>query len=417
MDLTLFLAWESIRVSLGEEVVISLDWEGRPFSIYLKGRFFRIGLDGMVLEKWRTQVGDRTVRMRKRLRKEQSREVIQRIETYLKRTERELRSLRGRILFDGVGKEALHDAISLFSQFKSDKLEEHQRSFHRVYERIGILPPDQYLSLVVQVTEGCHWNRCTFCGFYRGERFRMKDQKAFKGHLKDVKAFLGKGLRLRRSIFLSEANALIAPRESLRDHMGHLHREFQISPHPLKGREVRQWLRKGETHFEGIYSFVDTPTGRRLPLDELIWLRRMGLRRVYLGLETGSRQIQRLLNKPGSVDEAVASVLSMKRAGLNIGIIIMLGIGGKRLSSEHIRETARVLMRMGLDVGDLIYLSPYVGVPGTEYPNIIKRLGLKEMNHQDLLVEKENLLRLLEEQGLRKGIPKIALYDIEEFLY
>ena len=39
---------------------------------------------------------------------------------------------------------------------------------------VGILPPDQYLALVVRVTEGCSWNACTFCSLYRDVPFRWK---------------------------------------------------------------------------------------------------------------------------------------------------------------------------------------------------------------------------------------------------
>ena len=41
---------------------------------------------------------------------------------------------------------------------------------------IPILPPDQYLALVVQATEGCSWNKCTFCAFYKDRPFHIKHE-------------------------------------------------------------------------------------------------------------------------------------------------------------------------------------------------------------------------------------------------
>ena len=91
--------------------------------------------------------------------------------------------------------------------------------FRQVYRPVGILPPDHYNACVVQVTEGCGWNRCHFCSFYRGQAFRLKDREEILDHLERIAAFLGDGLSFRRSIFLGEANALRAPLDLLVDTM------------------------------------------------------------------------------------------------------------------------------------------------------------------------------------------------------
>jgi len=36
---------------------------------------------------------------------------------------------------------------------------------------VGILPPDQYMAVVLQAAEGCAFNTCTFCDFYRDRSF------------------------------------------------------------------------------------------------------------------------------------------------------------------------------------------------------------------------------------------------------
>ena len=46
--------------------------------------------------------------------------------------------------------------------------------FHQIYKPISILPPDQYQALVLQATEGCSFNTCTFCALYRDRRFHIK---------------------------------------------------------------------------------------------------------------------------------------------------------------------------------------------------------------------------------------------------
>jgi len=43
------------------------------------------------------------------------------------------------------------------------------------YEGICIRPPSEAFSILLQVTTGCSHNKCTFCGTYKGKRFRIKE--------------------------------------------------------------------------------------------------------------------------------------------------------------------------------------------------------------------------------------------------
>ena len=42
------------------------------------------------------------------------------------------------------------------------------------YEGNIIRPPSEANSILLQITIGCSRNKCTFCGAYKGERFRIK---------------------------------------------------------------------------------------------------------------------------------------------------------------------------------------------------------------------------------------------------
>ncbi len=35
-------------------------------------------------------------------------------------------------------------------------------------------PPSEGRSLIFQVTLGCSWNKCLFCGMYKGKRFKVR---------------------------------------------------------------------------------------------------------------------------------------------------------------------------------------------------------------------------------------------------
>ena len=89
------------------------------------------------------------------------------------------------------------------------------KKYQSVYKPVGILPPDQYFSVVLQLTEGCSFNTCTFCDFYKNRLFKIKNPEEFNRHIENVIELIGPGLNLRRTIFLGDANALVVPMQKL----------------------------------------------------------------------------------------------------------------------------------------------------------------------------------------------------------
>ena len=42
------------------------------------------------------------------------------------------------------------------------------------FEQGPIRPPSESGSLLIRITRNCPWNRCTFCGLYKGELFSQR---------------------------------------------------------------------------------------------------------------------------------------------------------------------------------------------------------------------------------------------------
>ena len=112
---------------------------------------------------------------------------------------------------DSVVAQEARALLALASRFDAAAARADAGRFSLVFGRVGILPPDQYLSLVVQATEGCSFNTCTFCELYR-EGYRVKTPEEFRQHVSGVLSYLGASASLRsRGIFLGAANALAVP--------------------------------------------------------------------------------------------------------------------------------------------------------------------------------------------------------------
>ena len=351
-----------LTLSIGHpEYVVSLDGAGRLWSVFQDGITIRRGLNGRMLAKRRNG---------QRIRRWLAPDEAQALEAKVHKT---LGNLYNAI---GAGSADLRaplptGAARIIEQALAFDAAADIAQYHRIYQPIGILPPDQYLAVVLQATEGCSFNTCTFCDFYKSQTFRVKSLMEFRDHAEAVREYLGSGLSLRRDVFLGAANALVLPMHKL-----------------LPLIDVAR-----EVFGRGMVAFLDGFSGRKKSAADYAVLAERGLRRVYIGLESGSADVLTHLNKPGLPADAVEAVTALKAGGVSVSVIVLLGVGG----AEHVRETVTVLNQMPLDKGDLLYFSDLIGERAL--PEAVYR-------------QQEEVIR----DGLRIK-PHISRYDIREFIY
>ena len=166
----------------------------------------------------------------------------------------------------------------------------------------------------------------------------------------------------------------------------------------------------------GIYAFLDGFSGEKKSVDDFRALRSAGLERVYVGLESGNADLLRFLRKPGAPDDAIHAVQAMKAAGVAVGVIVLLGAGGREYAEAHVKDTISTLNAMPLDMNDIVYFSELVVSDGLEYARDAFQAGLQPMT-ADERVAQEDMIR----DGLRfdeaRGVPHMSRYDIREFVY
>jgi hypothetical protein len=289
--------------------------------------------------------------------------------------------------------------------------------FRAIYGRVAVLPPDQYNALVVQATEGCAHNGCTFCQLYKGVAFRRKSVEEFRQHLRAAMNFHGESLRARRSIFLGEANALTQPMSALREMFRVIHEHVELPPPDAPSDRIpAQWWLGNRRRFDGVSSFMDAFTNLRRTASDYQQLRRAGLRRVYVGLESGDAGLLKWLNKPATPETTLRCVRWLKEADIVVGVIVLLGAGGREHAEAHARQTARLIHEMPLGRADYVYFSPLVVYPGSPYDlramtEAVTPLTPAEMRQQ------ENEIRAALRWDARRGRPHLARYELETFVY
>ncbi|MDA0748403.1 MAG: radical SAM protein [bacterium] len=323
------LKTNAVSVTVDTFSVYTFERTGRLYGAFVDGLNYRRGMDGRVIEKGREGEAHRVQRF---LNEDEATDFMEKIRGRMARFGEALRQGFYEDLRAGSpdAVEVATGWLDRIAAWDSEAYERDRVQFREVYRPISILPPDQYMALVVQATEGCPWNVCTFCDFYRDRPFRIKSPEELRQHIAGIRALVGEGMTLRRSVFLGDANALTVPWKRLVQ-------TFRV---------VREML--PELVANGVYGFTDTFGATHRTQQEVRTLASMGLRRVYIGLETGHDALLALVEKQGRAAEGVEAVRRLKAEGVQVGVIVLLGLGGVRYADAHVRDTVLALSAMAL---------------------------------------------------------------------
>jgi len=377
----------------GDAEVYSYDHAGRLWTALIEGVSYRRGLDGKFIAKRQTPDGGRE---RRWIVPPEALEIETNARTRLQGLYDALRA--GKVSLNGPLPEAAAMALGQALAFDRTRSQADAARYLEVYQPVGILPPDQYMAVVLQAAEGCSFNTCTFCTFYRDRRFRIKTPEAFRTHAEAVRQFLGAGLSLRRTIFLGDANALVIPMPRLLALLDIVHQVYDVDA------------------LGGVYAFLDGFSGEKKTSADYRKLAKQGLKRVYIGLESGNASLLQFLHKPGRPEDAIQAVRAMKAGGVAVGVIVLLGAGGQEYAAAHVADTIRTLNAMRLDADDLLYFSELVEAEGMEYTRDAFQARLQPLSAPGRAAQQEQI-----EAGLKfsaqGGVPHISRYDIREFVY
>jgi radical SAM superfamily enzyme YgiQ (UPF0313 family) len=235
-----------------------------------------------------------------------------------------------------------------------------------IFELGPIRPPSEAYSLLIRATRNCPWNRCQFCPVYKGSKFELRSVeeiikdieavKAINEGIKEVAWKMGYGNRLRevavmfsnqpqygqcvyhvalwlrtggKTAFLQDSNTLIMRTPEL--------------------IQVITFLRKTLPSLNRVTTYGRSHTAARKPLAELKELKDAGLDRIHIGLETGYDPLLAYMEKGCTAQNHIEGGRKVKEAGISLCEYVMPGLGGKKMSQEHARETAKVLNEIDPD--------------------------------------------------------------------
>jgi radical SAM superfamily enzyme YgiQ (UPF0313 family) len=215
------------------------------------------------------------------------------------------------------------------------------------YEGQVYRPPSEADAYILQATIGCSWNACVYCDMYREKRFRVRELDETLADLTEAAVQFGPRVR---KLFVADGDALILP--------------------------VDHWLailraaRDGFPALERVSCYAMAGNILEKSADELAALRAAGLTRLYIGPESGDDATLKRIAKGSSFDEHVAAAQKAHAAGMEISVIVMLGVAGSERSEEHALATAKLISAM--DPAYFAALTTTV-VPGTPLAQLVQK--------------------------------------------
>lgn len=182
-------------------------------------------------------------------------------------------------------------------------------------------PPSEARSLILQVTNGCSWNKCTFCDMYTQEQKKFRARKEEEIEQDIIKA-TASGVPFEK-VFLADGDAMVLPMRKLEVILGlikqHLPTVKRVSSYCLP----RNLLKKS--------------------VEDLVLLKNLGLDILYVGCESGDSEVLEFVSKGETYESQRDALIKIKQAGLRSSVMILNGLGGPKYSEQHAINSAKLM--------------------------------------------------------------------------
>ena len=200
-------------------------------------------------------------------------------------------------------------------------------------------PPSEARSLIVQVTYGCSHNTCAFCSMYKEKKFAIRPLEEVLEDFRTARQVY----RHIEKVFLADGDALVRKAEELYTILDTVRELFP---------ECRQ-----------ITCYASPSSIRIRTEEELRTLREKGLSMVYMGLESGSNEVLKLMRKGHTAEQIVAMGQKVRSCGIALSVTAITGLGGPDLVERHAVETAKAFNAMNPEYIGMLTLMVEEGTP------------------------------------------------------
>ena len=186
-------------------------------------------------------------------------------------------------------------------------------------------PPSEANSLIFQITLGCSFNQCSYCEMYRTKKYSERPWEEIKMEIDMTST----AYPATKRIFLADGDAINLPTERLVQILEYIYTKFPTVERVSSYAMPKNLIQKTDR--------------------ELMTLRAAGLQMLYVGIESGSDTVLKKITKGATYKTIVQSCKKAKENNYVLSCMIILGLGGKKYTFEHVEETAKIISEVSPD--------------------------------------------------------------------
>lgn len=227
-------------------------------------------------------------------------------------------------------------------------------------------PQDEIRTVLVPVTVGCRYNQCTFCYMYKENDYREMS-------MQEIEFQLMNGDICTERVFLTGADPLTIGYEKI--------------------LRILKMIRKYYPYCACVSAYAAVRTLKNYSVEELKTLHEEGLGLLYIGFESGSDQVLKMIKKGNTAAEAATVGQKLNEAKLLFNAIVMYGIAGEGGSEENAKQTAKLLNQFAAKKIITMNLTVF---DGTEISRLEKEGKFVQAKGNEKLLEIRTLLENLE---------------------
>lgn len=233
------------------------------------------------------------------------------------------------------------------------------------FEQGPIRPPSEAASLLLRLTRNCTWNKCVFCPTYKGQTFSRRSLDEIKKDIDNVKEII----RLVREYSLENGYGGVVNRKVLEYfYTSGNYNMFHVAMWLQDGAgtvffqdanslimktadliDILKYLKERLPSVVRVTSYARSDTLLRKSVEELAELRFAGLSRIHVGMESGSDEVLKFMDKGVTSRQHIDAGRRVKEAGISLCEYVLLGLGGVQWTQEHALDTAKTLNAINPD--------------------------------------------------------------------
>ena len=243
--------------------------------------------------------------------------------------------------------------------------------------------PMERSSFMLPIMVGCSYNRCRFCNLFRHLKYRELSFEQIEKELARVKEAGGNP----RKIFLGDGNAFAQKTERLMQILEMIRQYFPECEEINMDATVTSILKRSDAELEAFC--------------------KLGVRHLYLGIESGLDDVLALMEKDHDQRQAYEAIGRLHQAGMIYDAHIMTGVAGKGRGKENAYALAEFLNQTR--PAHVVNFSMFLHKEAPLYQNILDGSFIPASERENL-EEERRLIELLTADILYDGF-----HDFIEF--